>query len=288
MTISLLRRRREQRAERERRQASLRQLAAALGNGRRVLVDGDRPEGMYDVVATDASPNGQPLNAHGFFVTTAPPAGFAAVHPIDGLFVATNDPRWCDVQLHLGSGPVTLPGWINIDNLPYPGVDLVWDLARGIPLRDAKYVFAEHFIEHLTFDQAVQFVRNCRAALRDDGILRLSTPNLDWVWHTSYASGDALRDCFVINRAFHGWGHQFLYNLQTLTNLLHDNGFESVQPFGYGESDTPALRGIERHEQYPDSPALPHILIVEARGRRAAENPRHPMIEEFRRDVAVR
>jgi predicted SAM-dependent methyltransferase len=284
----MLRQLRERRAERERLLASLRELAAAFGNGRRVLVDGDKAEGMYDVVAALGSPNGAPLNANGFFISPQPPGGFGSVHPFGDLHVATNDPKWRDVQLHLGSGPVTLPGWINIDNLPYPGVDLVWDLARGIPIRSAKYIFAEHFIEHLAFDHAEQFIKNCRAALRDDGILRLSTPNLDWVWHTSYASGDALRDCFVINRAFHGWGHQFLYNIQTLTNLLHDNGFENVRRFDYGQSDTPALAGIERHEQYPDSPVLPHILIVEASGRRAAANARHPMIEEFRRDVAVR
>src|SRR5829696_1327923 len=115
---------RKRRAERERLQAALRELAAAFGNGRRVLVDDEKSEGMYDVVASERPPNGAPLNANGFVITTAPPAGFAAFHPFGDLFVATNDPRWRDVQLHLGSGPVTLAGWINIDNLPYPGVDL--------------------------------------------------------------------------------------------------------------------------------------------------------------------
>ena len=283
--MSLLSRRRARREEQARIRAALAALAGAFGvGGRRVRLDGQKAEGMYEVVACG---DGTRLAANGFLISTAPPAGFASVHQFDGLYVATNDPKWQEPRLHLGSGPQALPGWINIDNLPYPGVDLVWDLARGIPLREAKFIFAEHFIEHLSFNQAEQFVRNCRAALRDDGILLLSTPNLDWVWHTSYASGDALRDCFVINRAFHGWGHQFLYNIAALTNLLHDNGFETVRRFEYGESDTPALSGLEHHEKYPDSPLLPHILIVEASGRRAAANPRHPMIEEFRRDVAV-
>jgi len=284
--MSLLGRRRTRRAEQGRVQAALAALAGAFSvGGRRVLLDGQKAEGMYEVVACG---NVARLAANGLLISTTPPTGFASVHQFGDLYVATNDPKWQEPRLHLGSGPVALPGWINIDNLPYPGVDLVWDLARGIPFRDARYIFAEHFIEHLSFDQAEQLVRNCRAALRDDGILRLSTPNLDWVWRTSYESGDALRDCFVINRAFHGWGHQFLYNLPALTNLLRDNGFEIVRPFAYGESDTPALAGIERHEQYPDSPVLPHILIVEATGRRTAGQERHPMIEEFRRDVAVR
>jgi predicted SAM-dependent methyltransferase len=260
-----LRRRRERREERARVQKALADLAAA-----------------FRVPAESTTPAN-------FAIGTAPPSGFATVLRIDDLFVGTNDPKWRDPQLHLGSGPQAIEGWINIDNLPYPGVDLIWDLARGIPFREARYIFAEHFIEHLSYAQAEQLVRNCRAALRDDGILRLSTPNLDWVMRTSYVSGDPLHDCFNINRAFHGWGHQFLYNLPALENLLQHAGFETIRSFAWGESDTPALRDIERHERYPDSPALPHMVIVEASGRRTSPPPApHPMIDEYRRDIVVR
>jgi len=291
VTISLFRRRRELREERARLRAALADVAAAFStSGRRVLLDGQAPEGTYDVVASSDPGRKTLLGPNGFFISTAPPAGFAVVHQLtDSIHVGTNDPKWRDVQLHLGSGPQALPGWINIDNLPYPGVDLVWDLARGLPLRGARYIFAEHFIEHLTLAQAEQLVSNCRAALRDDGVLRLSTPNLDWVMRTSYVSGDPMQDCFTINRAFHGWGHQFLYNFLTLEDLLHRAGFETVRRFGYGESETPALRGIERHEQYPDVPELPHMVIVEASGRRAEPlGTPHPMLEEYRRDIVVR
>ena len=62
-----------------------------------------------------------------------------------------------------------------------------------------------------------------------------------------------------------------------------------MHSFAWGESDTPALRAIARHERYPDSPALPHMVIVEASGRRTSPPPPpHPMIDEYRRDIAVR
>lgn len=210
------------------------------------------------------------------------------------VYLATDEPKWRDLQLHLGCGPIALEGWINIDNQPYAGIDFRWDLARGIPFRDARYVFAEHFIEHLSYQQGADFTRGCRAALRGDGILRLSTPNLDWVWQVSYHPAmwsnedEALRDCFVLNRAFRGWGHQFLYNPATLTALLQNAGFATVRALRYGESDTPALTGIERHEQYPDSPELPHVLVVEASGRgepQAIRGEAH--IAEYNRDVAA-
>jgi predicted SAM-dependent methyltransferase len=221
-------------------------------------------------------------------------AGAVPRNAIGIIYLATDEPKWRDIRLHLGCGPLVLDGWINVDNQPYAGIDFRWDLARGIPFRNARYIFAEHFIEHLSYQQGADFARGCRAALRDDGILRLSTPSLDWVWHVSYHptlwtnEDDALRECFVLNRAFRGWGHQFLYNLTTLTAMLQNAGFATVRALRYGESDTPALAGLERHEQYIDSPDLPHVLVIEASGRRAPEAIRgEAQIAEYNRDVAT-
>ena len=176
-------------------------------------------------------------------------------------------------RLHVGCGPLALPGWINIDNQPYPGVDQVVDVRGGLPFENLRFVFAEHFIEHLSYEDGSAFMRECRRILRDDGVLRLSTPNLDWVWMTHYHFGSwpdealPVADCFAINKAFRAWGHQFLYNLQTLTATLQRAGFARIDSRAYGMSDHAELRGLERHEQYPDSPELPHIIIVEASGR---------------------
>lgn len=196
-------------------------------------------------------------------------------------------------KLHLGCGPLALPGWVNIDNQRYPGVDKVLDLRKGLPFKDVAFVFAEHFIEHLAYDDALKLMTECRRVLRDDGVLRLSTPNLDWVWVTHYRL-DAPDDqqvaaCFYLNRAFHGWGHQFLYNERTLTATLRDAGFAEIRRVQYGESEHPELQGLERHEKSADYGELSHILIVEAwgRGGAAPEYLRGPR-EEFRRDVAVR
>ena len=149
-------------------------------------------------------------------------------------------------KLHLGCGPLALPGWVNIDNQRYPGVDKVLDLRKGLPYKDISFVFAEHFIEHLAYDDALKLMRESRRVLRDDGVLRLSTPNLDWVWVTHYRL-DAPDDqqvaaCFYLNRAFHGWGHQFLYNERTLTATLRDAGFANVKRVGYGESEHHIIR----------------------------------------------
>ena len=197
------------------------------------------------------------------------------------------------MKLHLGCGPLALQGWINIDNAPYPGVDRVLDVTEGLPFEDVQFIFAEHFIEHLAFDSAAALMRECRRVLCEDGVLRLSTPNLDWVWASHYkkvmTQEEAVLACFAINRAFRGWGHQFLYNETTLRSLLLGAGFANVVRREYGESEHPELRGIERHEWQPDFDGFSHILIVEASGRggEAPEYLKGPQ-EMFVRDAGVR
>jgi predicted SAM-dependent methyltransferase len=175
-------------------------------------------------------------------------------------------------KLHVGSGPAVLSGWTNIDFEYHPGVDHVIDVRDGLPFDDVSFLYAEHFIEHLTHVEGVRFLAECRGALSEKGILRLSTPNLDWVWATQYhlPSDDTVRDCFAINKSFRGWGHQFLYNAQTLTAALHDAGFADVRECCYGESAHAELRDIERHERSPDSTDLPHVIVLEASGRKPA------------------
>ena len=67
-----------------------------------------------------------------------------------------------------------------------------------------------------------------------------------------------------LNRAFHGWGHRFLWNGEMLEEALRACGFGSLTFCRYGESLQPLFRGIERHETYGDSHDLPHGVVVEA------------------------
>lgn len=216
------------------------------------------------------------------------------------------------IRLHLGCGSVRLPGWINVDRTPSPAIDLLLDLGSGLPIRRADLIFAEHFLEHLDPEAGLRLLRECRQVLGEDGILRLSTPNLDYVWATSYPSRwralktrraaalvvphewrhdeRAILDAFSLNRAFYGWGHRFLYNRATLDAALREAGFGAVRFFAYGESDHEALRGLERHERYTDLSDLPHILIAEASGRARPERANWPeeQYAELLRDLGVR
>lgn len=179
-------------------------------------------------------------------------------------------------KLHIGCGNKHLPQWVNIDLKPLPEVDLVADVRRGLRFRGAQRIYAEHLLEHLTIGAAVDFLKRCHHMLARDGVLRLSTPNLDWVWLTHYRleGGPEERAAMAIalNRAFHGWQHQFLWNRPFLAKVLTACGFVDLRWPAYGESEHADLRQLERHEASPDSADLPHVLIVE--GRKGPAQPR--------------
>lgn len=198
------------------------------------------------------------------------------------------------IRLHVGSGSESIAGWINIDNHALPGVDRVLDVRRGLPFRDVLSIYAEHFLEHLSLDEGLAFLVECRRALSEQGVLRLSTPNLDWVHATHYHPGqwpsdaDAMHDCIQLNRAFRGWGHQFLYNRPMLAAALRGAGFADIVFCRYGESGVAELAGLERHETWQDSAELPHVLVAEASGRAEPAQLLRSEIDDYRRDLGVR
>lgn len=181
---------------------------------------------------------------------------------------AAPHPRFRGPRLHVGCGRARLDGWVNIDNQSLPGVDVVADVTRGLRFSDCEAVYAEHFLEHLRIDQALDFLEEAHRVLGEGGLIRLSTPNLDWVWLTHYrleATAELKTEMAIqLNRAFHGWEHQFLWNREILGECLEACGFDGLEWCRYRESRHEVFRGIERHETYEDTPELPHVLIVEA------------------------
>jgi predicted SAM-dependent methyltransferase len=198
------------------------------------------------------------------------------------------------LRLHLGSGQSPLPGWINIDLQPLPGVDRVLDVRRGLPFENVAAIYGEHFLEHLELEEGLACLVECRRVLAADGILRVSTPNLDWVLASHYRYGrwtaedEAVSDCFRMNRAFHGWGHRFLYNRQTLAAAFRAAGFSTITMHRYGESDVPELAGLERHEKSGDTVELPHVLVAQASGRRERVRMSRELLEEYRQAMEAK
>jgi predicted SAM-dependent methyltransferase len=158
-------------------------------------------------------------------------------------------------RLHLGCGNHILNGWINID-LDSPTADLHADLTQPLKFKDEsiEYIYSEHFIEHITRDQALSLLRECRRVLTTGGTIRLSTPNLKWLVEKYIASD--LREwedvnwlpnssCNLMNEGMRSWGHQYLYDQSELIAILHEAGFSSPTLCKHQDSSHDGLKNLE-------------------------------------------
>lgn len=189
-------------------------------------------------------------------------------------------------KLNLGCGPNLLSGWFNTDLDPVKGAHFL-DASRpfGVPPESFHYIYCEHMIEHVPFRVAQRTVRECFRALQPGGSIRVATPDLDVVcslagqslperaqrytdWSVSTFVPDAPEPlpAFAINQVFRGWGHRFLYDLDALSLLLEDAGFENVHRVSFGTSDDSHLDGLEARGRQRRN--LEHIefetIVVEA------------------------
>jgi predicted SAM-dependent methyltransferase len=164
-------------------------------------------------------------------------------------------------KLHLGSGPHRITGWANIDMTGWRNV--IWDLRRRLPIPPGtiRFIYSQHFIEHIPRADALALLKNCKKLLSRGGTIRISTPNLHRAAE-DYLAGHIPRlpdtewypatPCVAINEAMRLWGHQFVYDADELTRLLKEAGFSDIRSMQWGESGHPELRGLETRPYYDD------------------------------------
>jgi predicted SAM-dependent methyltransferase len=184
--------------------------------------------------------------------------------------IRSNEP----VMLHIGSGRNYKDGWINIDSSARVKNDILHDLSKGIPFPDSSvdYIFNEHFIEHLSYEDGLEFMKGSYRALKPGGVIRIACPDLD-VLIESYIK-DTWRDmewvklikaqwypsgCFMLNQCIREDGlHQYMYNKSELIRRLIEAGFDpgNISVEKYRRSKNKALENLEKRQ---DS------LIIEAK-----------------------
>lgn len=179
----------------------------------------------------------------------------------------------CD-RLNIGCGESGVPGWVNIGlfsdrKVPYGTIVnhratrlLHYDMTRGIPMRDetARYIYASHFIEHLTLGEARLFFRECYRVLKPGGMIRITTPDLE-LWIERYLANDLsfferfYRCCpsysdlttkgQILVGQIQGWGHRWLYDLESLQAIMAEAGFGTITRMEHHQSALPDIQLLE-------------------------------------------
>lgn len=174
-------------------------------------------------------------------------------------------------RIHVGCGPLSLkPDWWNVDIRAFEGVDEVRDVTLPWDgLSKVTHVYAEHFLEHLGLEQACDFLKHAQNAMEATGRIRLTTPSLEWVHQThltlpATSRDDQVHQTLAINRAFKGWGHQFLWSRGMLEHVLGSLGYRQLTFCDYGISADPLLHDQEQHGGFEVVEGYPSVWIVEA------------------------
>jgi predicted SAM-dependent methyltransferase len=191
-------------------------------------------------------------------------------------------------KLHIGASYCLLPGWLNTDFILESSDVVYLDATRPFPFADNTfdYVMGEHMIEHIDYAGAEAMLRECYRVLKPGGRIRLATPDLQVLaglcapvqntaqtTYVNFAAERALPEVtackavFVVNNAFRNYGHQFLYDPETLRHNLASHGFEDLRNYKPGVSDDPNLRGLEAHGKNIGNEAINQFetFVVEAR-----------------------
>jgi predicted SAM-dependent methyltransferase len=173
-------------------------------------------------------------------------------------------------KLQIGAGLNDLSDWLNTDIREHNHT-VYLDAAKRFPIEDNTfdYVFSEHMIEHIDYNDGLFMLKECFRILKNNGKIRITTPNLKflvelyqenktptqieyikWSYNNfcDFNNGKE-SDSFVINNFFYNpnWGHKFIFDFQTLKIILENAGFRNVELVETNTSKDSHLHNVEGH-----------------------------------------
>jgi len=180
--------------------------------------------------------------------------------------------------VNLGCGGMTFKDWLNIDQDQPWHLDIMCDMAKGLPfLPDGQFdaVYSEALLEHVTRPVDSAILRDCFRALRPGGHVRIAIPDLERWINLYRIDAKAPTDpdgaikqeygevfgtrCELFNLAMRAWGHSYMYDREEITRLFLSVGFENVHGCDIRHSAVPLLHNRENRPWHEVS------LITEGR-----------------------
>jgi predicted SAM-dependent methyltransferase len=174
-------------------------------------------------------------------------------------------------KLHLGCGYHRITGWLNCDRDPMRDA-IIMDVTQRFPFPDNTFdfLYSEHMIEHIPYAGAQVMLKESYRVLKPGGALRIATPDVRFLFQLYREDRSPLEEDYIawsgaeylgekaphtalgiINNYMRDWGHIFIYDPETLRASLRAAGFVEITPKQVGESDKPALKGLEYTTKMP-------------------------------------
>jgi predicted SAM-dependent methyltransferase len=195
--------------------------------------------------------------------------------PIGKAVTASYLRRWTNAPgpkvINLGGQAHLKDEWLSADI--HPQADVYVDCCKTFPWADHSIdaIMLEEVIEHFNYRDGLHVLKECRRILKDDGVLRVSTPDFFWFAQLPVVSGsndeDRKRWEFVkregllflncgnapesaismaaLNQIFLCHSHRFIYTAQALEDQFKQAGLRA-QRSTYQDPNS-RLGGMDSH-----------------------------------------
>lgn len=152
----------------------------------------------------------------------------------DGKAIHVKPGSVSGLRVHLGAGPINLQGWVNIDAREAPHIHLIANNFDLVEFADGTVaeIYLCHVLEHFSFEESEQLLRNFRKKLKPGGTLRISVPHFDHLVAIYQANSNNLE---IVKRALMGGQdyeynfHKSIYNKALLSRLMLACGYANPQ-----------------------------------------------------------
>ena len=170
------------------------------------------------------------------------------------------------MKLYVGCGDTRMEGWINIDIESNLKPDLIHDASKPFPYQNNSidFIHSEHFIEHMTVEQGLAFLKEAYRILKPGGVLRTATFDMSIFLkchaqdNPNWKKDSGLEDVglgFIktriesLNINMRWWGHQYVYDVEELDRRLRESGFNNIISCEYRQSAYSELINMENRKQ---------------------------------------
>jgi predicted SAM-dependent methyltransferase len=168
-------------------------------------------------------------------------------------------------KIQLGCGGNVLPGWLNTDGQMdgwFHPQSVRLDATQPFPIPDSSFdfIYSEHMIEHLDYWSGQRMLLECFRIAKPGAYIRISCPDFQFLLDLYQQPSELAKQytekekpewapyadpIFIFNNYVRSWGHQFIYDRQTMLNSLGAAGFENITEHAILESDIEELRNLE-------------------------------------------
>lgn len=150
------------------------------------------------------------------------------------------------MKLHLGCWHRNIPGFVNVDLCDMPHIDYksgIDDLSM-FENDSASLIYSSHSFEYFDRDEAIVVLKEWRRVLKSGGILRLAVPDFDSLVKVYESTGNVEtilgplygKMKIETNDGELSLYHKTVYNFESLSKLLLNNGFSNIERYHWQET----------------------------------------------------